>query len=88
MLELEVFDGEESDFENVAVTVESPPEPSICDLDGSEDVDIVDIRIILGFRNRPAALCPECDIDGDDFVTVLDARKCVLECTRPRCVAD
>ena len=88
VVELEVFDGEDNDFENVAVTVEAPPEPSICDLDGSEDVDISDIRIILGFRNRPAALCLECDVDGDGIVTVLDARKCVLECTRPRCVAD
>ncbi len=88
VLELEVFDGEDNDFDNMSVTVELPPEPSVCDLDESGDVDLLDIDIILGFRNQPADQCEECDIDGDGFITVLDARRCVVECTRPRCVND
>ncbi len=88
VLELEVFDGEDNDFDNMSVTVEPPSEQSICDLDESGDVDILDIYIVLGFRNQEADQCPACDIDGDGIVTVLDARKCVLECTRPRCVTD
>ncbi len=86
VLELEVSDGEMNDFDNVMVTCEGPPEPLLCDLDGSADVDLYDIGILLGYRNQQADACLECDIDGDGMITVLDARRCVLECTRPRCV--
>ncbi|PIP42858.1 MAG: hypothetical protein COX17_10245, partial [Deltaproteobacteria bacterium CG23_combo_of_CG06-09_8_20_14_all_60_8] len=53
-----------------------------CDIDGNGGVDIADIRIITAARNTVNSLL---DIDGDGVVTVLDARKCVLECTNPRC---
>jgi len=56
-----------------------------CDIDGNGGVDIADIRIITAARNTVNSLL---DIDGDGVVTVLDARKCVLECTNPRCAPD
>ncbi len=55
------------------------------DFDGDCDVDLADVRYILAFRNRPASAAPDCDLDGDGWITVLDARRCVMQCTRPRC---
>ncbi len=85
VLELEVSDGADNDFDNVMITCEGGSTPLLCDLDGQGDVDRNDVYILLGHRNQPASACPECDIDEDGVITVLDARKCVLECTRPRC---
>ncbi len=59
-----------------------------CDLDGDGDVDRNDISIILQDRRATvdqSACGADCDIDGDGRITVLDARKCVLQCTLPRC---
>lgn len=55
------------------------------DLDGDGDVDMNDINIINSHRGEDASVCPECDLDGDGIITGLDARKAVLNCTRPRC---
>ena len=59
-----------------------------CDLDGDGDVDRDDLSVILLDRRKSVAesACgAACDIDGDGRITVLDARKCVLQCTLPRC---
>ena len=56
-----------------------------CDLDGDGDVDRDDISIVLARRNTSAEPGDPADIDGDGRITVLDARKCVLQCTLPRC---
>jgi pimeloyl-ACP methyl ester carboxylesterase len=55
------------------------------DFDGDYDIDREDLNILLSYRNQAASLFPEGDLDGDGVVTVLDARKLVLQCTRPRC---
>lgn len=57
-----------------------------CDVDTDSDVDIDDIHLILASRNQPAAGPSDVrDADGDGRITVLDARRCVVQCTRPRC---
>jgi hypothetical protein len=56
-----------------------------CDIDRDRDVDLDDINAILAARNTPAVPGDARDYDGDGMITVLDARKCVLQCTRPRC---
>ncbi|MEW6214430.1 MAG: PKD domain-containing protein, partial [Nitrospirota bacterium] len=84
VLELMVSDGQDVDFDNVAVTVVS--ECNVRgDLDDDCDVDKNDLNILLLYRNKPASNCPDCDLDGDGKITALDARKLVLLCTRPRC---
>jgi hypothetical protein len=56
------------------------------DVDGDGDVDRDDINLISAARNTPATGPDDPrDLDGDGMITGLDARKAVLECTRPRC---
>lgn len=65
------------------------PEPLACDADGDDDVDRDDIGLILSARNTPASGPDDPrDRDGDGVITVLDGRKCVLDCTRPRCAVN
>jgi len=87
VLQLMVTDGQDSAYDNVAVTVITE-EAITGDLDGDSDIDQNDLNILLTYRNQPASACPECDIDGDGIITVLDARKLVLMCTRPRCATE
>jgi hypothetical protein len=56
------------------------------DLDNDGDVDRLDLAILLGSRNTPAAgpNDPK-DLDQDGVITALDARKLVLLCTRVNC---
>jgi hypothetical protein len=56
------------------------------DLDNDGDVDRIDVAILLGSRNAPAAgpNDPK-DLDQDGRITALDARKMVLLCTRANC---
>ena len=62
------------------------PPPLVCDIDTDTDVDRDDIFAILASRNTPASGPNDPrDIDGDGTITGLDARRCVRECTRPRC---
>ena len=63
-----------------------PDEPLLCDIDGDADVDRDDVSAILAYRNMPATgPYDPMDVDGDGWITVGDARRCVLECTLPRC---
>ncbi len=61
-----------------------------CDIDENGRIDMNDITLILAARNAPAGGPDDPrDADGDGVITVLDARRCVLQCTLPRCaVAD
>ncbi len=59
------------------------------DLDGDCDVDTNDLEIILEARNTPSSGPDDPrDLDGDGMITVLDGRRCVLICTRPRCMVE
>ncbi len=62
------------------------PEPQICDVDGDEDVDIIDIRRIAA-RRRQKADGPDDPADWDDngIIDLLDVRGCQRSCTLPRC---
>ncbi len=62
-------------------------EPQACDVDGDGNVDRDDVALVTAARNRPAGGPDDPrDADGDGVITVLDARRCILECTLPRCV--
>ncbi len=77
-------DQADSNGNGIGDACESTPE--VCDLDQDGDIDNLDVRALLGYRNQPVP--PEiaqCDLDGDGIITVLDARKLILQCTRPRC---
>jgi subtilase family serine protease len=92
VLELMVSDGEDTDFDNVVVTVVVSSGCDVQgDLDGDCDVDRDDLNILLLDRNKSVedSSCGEpCDLDNDGVITVLDARKLILLCTRPRCVTE
>ncbi len=55
------------------------------DLDGDNDIDRNDIRMLRSYLRQDASVCPECDMDGDGIITIMDARKLVTMCSRPRC---
>lgn len=57
-------------------------------LNGDEDIDQEDIMIINYLRGEDASVCPNCDMDGDGTITGLDARKAVVQCTRPGCAVE
>ena len=71
----------------VTVTVNPASDDRLLgDIDGDGDVDRDDINLISAARNTPATGPGDLrDLDGDGIITGLDARKAVLECTRPRC---
>jgi len=59
-----------------------------CDLDQDGNIDIMDVRGLLAYRNQPVTPdLMQCDFDDDGVITVLDARKLILECTWTRCAA-
>ncbi len=58
----------------------------LCDVDGDNDVDIVDVRLVTAARNQPAIEPFDArDPDENGMITMLDARSCVGRCTLPRC---
>jgi hypothetical protein len=58
----------------------------VCDVDANCSVDRNDLSLILAARNTPADGPDDPrDADGNGIINVLDARKCVLQCTLPRC---
>ena len=86
MLELTVDDGAAAASDQISI---------ICsgggvygDLDGDGDVDRDDVYVILGYRNQPASVCPECDIDGDGTITIGDGRSLMYYCTCPNCICN
>ena len=58
------------------------------DFDHDLDIDRDDIHWVNYFRGQEAAICPVCDLDGNGVITGLDARKAVLQCTRPGCATE
>lgn len=73
--------------DNVDTTINPTVIPALAgDFDRDGDVDWKDVRFITEFRGTPALKPSDArDLDGDRVLTVLDARKLVLQCTRPRC---
>ncbi|MGF1765386.1 IgGFc-binding protein [Aliivibrio kagoshimensis] len=57
----------------------------MCDVDLDRDVDKDDISIIRMARNTPVPPNDPRDVDNDGIITMNDARKCVTQCTAPRC---
>jgi hypothetical protein len=56
-----------------------------CDLDNDHDVDRRDLDLILAMRNRSASPGDPRDMTRDGRIDVNDARRCTLQCYRPRC---
>lgn len=56
------------------------------DVNSDGMVDILDLNLVLFYRNQPAWVCPSCDLDGDGMITGLDARKVIINCTCFRCI--
>ena len=64
--------------------------PRLCDLDGDDDIDSLDIRAIrLLMKSIPPGYDPVGDSwpvgNPDGKLTVNDSRQCTLVCTRPKC---
>jgi hypothetical protein len=84
VLALDVSDGEDSDSDQVAITV--PASAGVCDVDNDGDIDRADISLIVAARNQPASGPDDPrDANGDGVITVIDARTCVVQCTLARC---
>ena len=63
-----------------------PAWSEVCGVDTDQDIDRLDIRLILAARNQPANEPEDSrDANGDGVINVVDARKCVLQCSLPRC---
>ncbi|WP_200237624.1 DUF7619 domain-containing protein [Thiohalocapsa halophila] len=76
----------ENGADEVFERVQEPAAGRTCDLNADAAVDIIDVRALLGLRNRPTdAGSVLHDLDQDGRITILDARGCVLACDRPRC---
>ena len=58
-----------------------------CDLDNDFDVDRSDIDLVMAMRNRSADPGDPRDLTGDGRIDVNDARRCTLQCNRPRCAS-
>ncbi len=56
-----------------------------CDLDNDFDVDRSDIDLVQAMRNRSASAGDPRDLTRDGRIDVNDARRCTLQCSRPRC---
>jgi hypothetical protein len=61
------------------------PASQVCLVDPDGDIDADDIAAILAARGSPAAPGDARDADGDGLITSLDAKRCLPQCTRPRC---
>ena len=86
-LRLVVSDGQASDFDDVLIDVIAQVEPKMCDVDGNDFVDSLDIRAIARRRNATAEENDVADWDQNGVINVLDARGCALECDQPRCLS-
>ena len=86
-LRLVVSDGQASDFDEVLIDVIAQVEPKMCDVDGNDFVDSLDIRAIARRRNATAEENDVADWDQNGVINVLDARGCALECDQPRCLS-
>lgn len=59
---------------------------SMCDVNGDHKVDINDINLIVGARNKPASGIMDLkDWNHDGVINVLDARGCTLLCNKANC---
>lgn len=86
VLQVEVFDGEDTDTDNVMITIEDP-KPVICDVDTDGDIDRIDVNMIFASRGQTATGPDDPrDSTGDGLISINDGRACVLKCTNPRCV--
>ena len=57
-----------------------------CDVDVNGAIDQKDINLIMAAKGASASGSTDPrDADGDGKITVLDARKCTLQCSRPKC---
>ena len=60
--------------------------PQVCDVNNDGQVDITDIRAILGARGTPASGPDDpADADGDGWITPHDATLCIQDCDIPGC---
>ena len=84
-LRLVVSDGQATDEDEVLIDVISVSQPRMCDVDGNDFVDSLDIRAIARLRNAIASEGDMADWDQNGVINVLDARGCALECDLSRC---
>lgn len=58
----------------------------VCDVNNDGQIDITDIRAILGARGTTASGPNDpADADGDGFITPSDAKFCIQDCGNPGC---
>jgi hypothetical protein len=86
ILELTVSDGQASDTDEMVVEVIAIVAPKMCDMDGNDFIDRLDIQEIMQRRNTPAMSgFDPADWNQNGLINILDARGCVLECDLARC---
>ena len=85
-LELTVSDGQASDTDEIVIEAVVIAVPKMCDMDGNDFIDRLDIQKIMQRRNTSAMYgFDPADWNQNGLINILDARGCVLECDLARC---
>ena len=85
----DVFNPDQEDSNGNGIGDACEDDMLMCDMDGDEDVDRADLRLIGALRGDSVPPAdPAADFDGDGVITVNDARWCAQQCTRKNCAED
>ena len=85
----DVFNPDQEDSNGNGIGDACEDQMLMCDMDGDEDVDRADLRLISVLRGESVPPAdPAADFDGDKIITVNDARWCAQQCTRKNCAED
>ena len=85
----DVFNPDQEDSNGNGIGDACEDDMLMCDMDGDEDVDRADLRLVGALRGESVPPAdPAADFDGDGTITINDARWCVQQCTRKNCAVD
>ncbi|MEM7409095.1 MAG: dockerin type I domain-containing protein [Myxococcota bacterium] len=79
-------DGNLDDGDSCPSDCRAAAPPMVCDVDGNEFIDSMDIQLITqAFGQTSTGPGDPRDANGDGSINVFDARICTLSCDRPNC---